>query len=56
MTTRGMWKQPNPSGDMERRPQQKNATKSGKKRSIDEAFPEYHGSGTKVLSNNAIPV
>ena len=48
MTTRGMSKQSEQSGDLDGQPQQKNLAKIGRKRGIDEAFP--------LSPNNAIPV
>lgn len=55
MTTPGMSKQSEQSGDLNGQPQQKNLTKIRRKRGINKAFPEDTESGTKSMPNNAIP-
>lgn len=56
MTTRAMSQQSKQSRDIDGQPQQNNETTSGRKRGIDEAFPEFNESEMKMLSYKAIPV
>lgn len=45
MNTRAMSKQLKQSGDIDGQPEHKNVIKNGRKRGVNEAFPEYNESG-----------
>lgn len=46
MNTRAMSKQSKLNGDIDGQTEHKNMIKTGRKRGVDEAFPEYNESGT----------